>query len=71
MCIECNFLHLDVDECAGGIDNCADEAVCTDTDGSYNCACNTGYTGDGVNCTSKLLHMLYYVLYKLFFVVDT
>ena len=30
---------------------CGQNTVCTDTDGSYNCACKTGYEGDPfVNC---------------------
>jgi hypothetical protein len=28
-------------------------ATCTDTSGSFTCACNTGYEGDGVNCTDS------------------
>ena len=30
---------------------CGENTVCTDTDGSYNCACKAGYEGDPyVNC---------------------
>ena len=25
-------------------------AQCSDTDGGYSCACNTGYDGDGMTC---------------------
>ena len=39
VCININ--HLDVDECSEGIDNCAQN--CTDTDGSYDCSCRSGY----------------------------
>lgn len=28
---------------------------CTNTEGSFNCSCNIGYRGDGINCSSKLL----------------
>ena len=42
---------LDIDECLTSKHTCHDNATCTDTDGSYNCTCNTGYEGDGVNCT--------------------
>ena len=31
-------------------DGCHDNATCTDGDGSYTCACNDGFTGDGFNC---------------------
>ena len=41
----------DVDECALGADNCHDTlAECTNTDGSFECKCKEGYSGDGVTC---------------------
>ncbi|XP_028413448.1 tyrosine-protein phosphatase Lar-like isoform X5 [Dendronephthya gigantea] len=41
----------DVDECANKTQNtCHENAQCTNTVGSYTCACNTGYTGNGVKC---------------------
>ncbi|RKH14836.1 hypothetical protein D7V97_01700 [Corallococcus sp. CA053C] len=40
----------DVNECAAGTDNCNDNATCTNTVGSFTCACNAGYEGDGVTC---------------------
>ena len=46
--------HTDIDECTLGLNNCDDNATCTDTEGSFFCTCNVGYTGDGVNCTSRL-----------------
>ena len=30
---------------------CDSNALCTNTEGSYVCACNLGYTGDGETCT--------------------
>jgi len=47
-------LHVDINECENGDDNCNENANCTNTEGSFNCTCNLGYTGDGVICTSKL-----------------
>jgi hypothetical protein len=40
---------------ADGSNNCDDNAVCTDTVGSFTCECKTGYTsdstaGDGTSC---------------------
>jgi len=41
----------DIDECAEGLDDCAQNAICTNTEGSYLCAClPTAYTGDGKTC---------------------
>ena len=45
--------NADIDECALGIDVCSDDATCTDTEGSYECICHPGYTGNGINCTGK------------------
>ena len=55
------FTHyfLDIDECTLETDNCdATNAVCTNTDGSFTCACNAGFTddnNDGTACTGECL----------------
>eukprot|EP00117_Sycon_ciliatum_P022357 scpid935/ scgid0353/ Receptor-type tyrosine-protein phosphatase S; Receptor-type tyrosine-protein phosphatase sigma len=42
---------IDVDECnADGGHNCDSNATCTNTAGSFTCACNTGYSGNGTVC---------------------
>lgn len=41
----------DTDECASGTDDCGSNAACTNTAGSFTCACNSGYAGDGRNCS--------------------
>jgi len=48
----CPDEEIDIDECAEGTHDCDSLAFCTDTEESYNCTCNTGYTGDGYtnNC---------------------
>ena len=51
--LPCCTYNTDIDECENGEDNCHENANCTNTVGSYTCSCNPGYTGDGVNCTSK------------------
>ena len=45
--------YLDRDECAAELDNCHENATCNNTFGSFECTCNSGFNGDGVNCTSK------------------
>jgi hypothetical protein len=42
---------INIDECATNADDCHGNATCTDNDGGWDCACNTGYEGDGVTCT--------------------
>ena len=51
-CIYVLFL-VDIDECAAELDNCHENATCNTTFGSFECTCNAGFNGDGVNCTSK------------------
>ena len=53
------MFSADDDECALGTDNCDANAACTDTDGSYDCTCNDGYSGDGFTCTGKPNHLHY------------
>ncbi|XP_058970039.2 epidermal growth factor-like protein 6 [Pocillopora verrucosa] len=40
----------DVDECAANTHDCAADADCINTDGSFICSCQVGYTGDGKLC---------------------
>lgn len=35
--------HLDVNECATGFHHCGPNSVCVNTQGSYRCACRSGY----------------------------
>jgi hypothetical protein len=39
----------DINECLT-ISPCNGNATCNNTEGSYTCTCNTGYSGDGVTC---------------------
>ena len=40
----------DLDECVPSI--CSNLATCSNTSGTFNCVCNSGYTGDGVSCSN-------------------
>ena len=47
------YYFTDINECEdpGGSILCDENAECNDTDGSYECVCRTGYSGDGFNCS--------------------
>ena len=55
-------MAADIDECYNGNNTCALNATCTNTEGSYNCSCNLGYTGNGENCTSKEISYMYFII---------
>ena len=40
---------IDVNECEG-VNDCHANAMCSNTEGSYDCTCNSGYSGDGRQC---------------------
>ena len=42
---------IDVNECSGN--PCDINGLCENTDGSFTCTCNGGYTGDGFTCTGN------------------
>jgi hypothetical protein len=42
---------LDINECSSK--PCHHNATCTDNEGSFVCECNSGYSGNGINCSSK------------------
>ena len=48
------ILFLDVDECSLGTFNCSAGGMCINTEGSYNCSCSPGYSGDGQLCTGEI-----------------
>ena len=51
------LLSVDIDECELEGDDCHMYATCTDTIGSFECTCNSGFDGDGVNCTSMYANL--------------
>ena len=48
------ILMTDIDECLE--DPCHSNATCSNTDGSYSCSCNTGYSGNGFSCTGNVYY---------------
>ena len=51
-----SFTILDVNECL--TTPCDANAVCTNTPGSFTCACNPGYSGDGLTCNGMYMHVI-------------
>ena len=49
----CQFF-LDIINCVDD-HGCDDNATCTDENGSYVCVCDSGFTGDGFNCTGEII----------------
>ena len=47
------FHQVDVNECTTDAHSCNVNAYCNNTNGSYNCTCNPGYSGNGISCTGK------------------
>ena len=49
------FFFSDIDECAdSSLNNCDSNADCTNTVGSFTCACNSGFSGNGTSCTGMI-----------------
>ena len=44
--------YIDINECSSN--PCGTNAMCTDVPGSFSCACNSGFSGDGFTCQSKV-----------------
>ena len=45
------YYYVDINECNSNPCH-TNNAMCTDTSGSYTCTCNAGFLGNGVICTS-------------------
>lgn len=52
---------IDINECLQP-NICHDQATCTNTHGSYMCACNEGYAGDGNNCAGLVKNYIFLCL---------
>ena len=53
------LLLLDIDECSSDQNNCSVNSTCTDTIGSYQCSCFSGYQDEGMGyvCIGMLMMM--------------
>ena len=57
----------DVNECKTGEHNCDANAnaVCKNTEGSFECTCKPGYSGNGVNCTGDYISVKTWIVLML------
>lgn len=60
------IMFTDINECVGKAHNCSQN--CSNTDGSFQCVCVTGYrlNEDGQTCDGKVLHFKWSKLLKTF-----
>ena len=57
------FCLIDIDECVINTENCTSHSTCVNTDGSFDCRCDAGYTGDGrIACTGMYIALFISVL---------
>ena len=58
------LFFIDTDECATNTHNCHINAVCNNTEGSHNCTCEPGYSGDGSSCIGKNVTLFFVCLWS-------
>ena len=46
------FNCTDINECDNGQNDCDRDAICSNTIRSYSCTCDTGYYGNGIQCSA-------------------
>ena len=64
------FFQKDINECSLNTHNCDNNAACTNTNGSFSCACKIGYSGDGQTCQGERIFMFvaYPFIVSIYFV---
>ena len=66
-----SYLKLtDIDECVEETDNCDDNAACTNTEASFTCLCDTGYSGSGASCTGELFDAVHSTQHVLLCIIN-
>jgi len=45
---------IDIDECLTNNGECSVNAICSNTIGSFTCACQPGYSGEGKTCNGMI-----------------
>ena len=51
----------DIDECSSGSHDCHENATWVNTAGHYDCICKAGFTGNGRNCSGKVISFFTFV----------
>ena len=59
---------VDIDECSEGVNQCSENSTCTNTIGSYQCFCFSGYRDEGMGyvCTGKWNICVFFYLISSF-----
>ena len=53
VCVDsCCTVYVDINECDSS-DACPQDSTCVNTDGSFQCNCNDGFTMTGAECEGK------------------
>ncbi len=58
-------IHVEINECAKGLDDCGPLANCVDTLQGFNCVCVPGYSGDGYSCVGRYVHIIHIQLHTI------